>query len=384
MRACFFSSPYLPFIILMSLSACKPMVFTPAFEAQVLDNKVSIGYGLAIGDVDGDGKKDILLADQKQFVWYRNGDWKRFVMADSLTDSDNVCITARDINGDGKVEVAVGAQWNPGETHDKNLSGSVHYLIRPEDPTKLWTPVQLYHEVTIHRMQWVQAQGNFFLTVLPLHGTDNKGGEGSPVNLLIFPVPADVSGEWAYTTLSTGMHMTHNFDVVESKKETQLLIGGKEGIRTAALEAGEWKIANAWAEEGTGFGEVRQMRSADGKTAIAGISPMHGTSLIVGGDSLYKDFGQGHGLACADLLGQGFDQIVAGWRNPNSEGKVGLLLFFKNGEGTWQQYTIDDNAMACEDLKIADINDDGKPDIIAAGRATHNLTIYWNQSTSSQ
>src|SRR6476660_1632019 len=107
----------------------------PRFEAQTIDDKISIGYGLAIGEVDGDGKPDILLADKKQFVWYRNGDWKRFVMVENLTAFDNVCIAALDINGDGKVEVAVGAQWNPAETSDTSQSGSVHYLLRPDDPT---------------------------------------------------------------------------------------------------------------------------------------------------------------------------------------------------------------------------------------------------------
>src|SRR6478735_9044447 len=140
------------------LTLCLALLcFTAAaqnsFQQQVLDEKVEIGYGLAIGDVDGDKKPDILLADKKQFVWYRNGDWKRFVMVENLTESDNVCIAARDINGDGKVEVAVGAQWNPSETSDTLKSGSVHYLIRPKDPTQWWKAVELHHEPTVHRMK---------------------------------------------------------------------------------------------------------------------------------------------------------------------------------------------------------------------------------------
>ena len=40
----------------------------PKFQAQVIDSAISIGYGIALGDVDGDKKPDILLADKKQFV----------------------------------------------------------------------------------------------------------------------------------------------------------------------------------------------------------------------------------------------------------------------------------------------------------------------------
>src|SRR3546814_18190690 len=106
-----------------------------------------------MGDVDGDGKTDILLADKSEIVLYRNGDWKRFVMAKDLTERDNVCIAARDINGDGKVEVAIGAQWNPGETSDTSQSGAVFYISRPADPTLAWKPVKLNHEPPFTRMK---------------------------------------------------------------------------------------------------------------------------------------------------------------------------------------------------------------------------------------
>ena len=42
----------------------------------------------------------------------------------------------------------------------------------------------------------------------------------------------------------------------------------------------------------------------------------------------------------------------------------------------WQTHVIDDNRMACEDLKIADLDGDGQPDIIAstAPRITSSST----------
>jgi len=364
----------------------------PKFEEQVLDSNVAIGYGLAIGDVDGDGKPDILLADKKQFVWYRNGDWKRFVITENLTVSDNVCIAARDIDGDGKVEVAVGAQWNPSETSDTLKSGSVHYLIRPGDPTQLWTPVQLHHEPTVHRMRWIKAGADKYqLIMLPLHGRGNKGGEGSGVKVIAYEVPKDPKQKWNYTVIDESMHMTHNLEVVDIGKSELLYIGGKEGIKQFSFDGKRWTPVKGteWIVNGKSFGEVRAGTTQSKQKILAGVEPMHGNSLTVypvGKETqrsvLNEDLNQGHALAVKDLLGTGTDQIVVGWREPNKENKVGIKIYvLQDAKGNaWKDFWIDDNGMACEDLQVADLNDDGKKDIIAAGRATHNLKIYWNRS----
>lgn len=369
-------------LFLLAISASAQ----PKFEQQTIDNNVAIGYGLAIGDVDGDGKPDILLADKKQFVWYRNGDWKRFVMIDSLTQHDNVCLAVRDLDGDGKEEVAVGAQWNPSETANAANSGSVHYLLRPEDPTQQWKALTLHNEPTVHRMQWVKsAQGTFSLVVAPLHGRGNRGGEGEGAKLLAYRFPKDVYGKWQIDTLEKSMHLTHNFDVAEKENNSLIYLGGKEGIMIIDPSSGAVQKAPAKTK---GVGELRVGKTAEGKQLIASIEPMHGNELVVyAGDRwersvLDSNLKEGHALAVGDLLNTGNHQIVAGWRNPNSEGKVGIRLYMpKDKQGRkWNFVWVDENEMACEDLKLADLDGDGRLDIIATGRATHNLKIYWNKS----
>jgi hypothetical protein len=92
---------------------------------------------------------------------------------------------------------------------------------------------------------------------------------------------------------------------------------------------------------------------------------------------------EGHALACGDLLGAGFDQVVVGWRAKDKQGRVGIkLLIPLDPEGSnWQQAVLDDNGIACEDLCLADLNGDGRLDIVAAGRATRNLKVYFNEGT---
>lgn len=358
----------------------------PSFKEQTIDSAISIGYGLALGDVDGDKKPDILLADKKQIVWYRNGDWKKFIMAENLTEFDNVCIAARDIDGDGKVEVAVGAQWNPSETTDDALSGSVHYLVRPSDPHQQWKSVRLHHEPTIHRMRWVKSSdGKYYLVVLPLHGRGNKNGEGTGVKIFAYGVPKDVNSEWPIYELSGDMHMTHNMDIDEKPgATTKVLVAGKEGIRMINEPFNLKQKGSSKPIPGRvhGSGEVRI-----GKDFVAAIQPMHGNEVVVYRNAsqqkivLDSSLKEGHALGIADFSGVGHDQVVAGWRNPDANQMVGIKLYTRKSKQSdeWQSSWLDKNGMACEDLQVMDLNGDGKQDIIASGRSTRNVKIYWNQ-----
>ena len=100
----------------------------PSFRAEEIDAKIQIGYGLAVADVNGDKKPDIVLADKMEIVWYENPGWRKHLMAEKLTTRDHVCVAAQDIDGDGRAEVAVGAEWNPGDTVNSGAVFFCHLL----------------------------------------------------------------------------------------------------------------------------------------------------------------------------------------------------------------------------------------------------------------
>lgn len=383
----------------------------PNFTIQVVDNQINIGYGLAIGDVDGDGKADILLADQKEFVWYRNpgnktSPWTRYVMAANLTPQDNVCIAARDLDGDGRVEVAVGAGWNPAETSDSTKSGGVFYLMRSQDPTQRWEAIRLPHEVTTHRMRWAKTgKDSYQLIVVPLHGLGNKNGEGRGVRIWGYEFPKDPHATWKRHLVDSTMHLTHNFEIWEdgdNGSATGIIVASKEGGNIFQWSKKKWLsydkegASNALPLLNKGVEGIGEIRRLNGGSAIATIQPMHGNLLQVESgnysfrkakkirekevDVLTDMFSQGHALVCGDFLGTGSDQIIAGWRNPNAEGKVGVRLFKPSETDKVSGYALDDSVrMACEDLQAADLDGDGDLDLIASGRATLNVLIYWNQ-----
>ena len=365
------------------------------FKTVEIDKAIEIGYGIAAADVNGDKKIDLVLADKAQIVWYENPSWNKHVIAEKLTQRDHVCVAAADVDGDGKAEIAVGAEWNPGDTVN---SGAVFYLIPPSDRTQKWEPVKLHHEPTVHRMRWVKnEEGKSDLVVVPLHGRGNNAkAEGAGVKILAYKMPRDPKQPWKTELLDESLHKAHNFDPVQLDRDPaeEMYVVGQEGL----FMLNGSKLSLLGTNNIGGAGEVRNGNVARKPAFVAAIEPMHGNTLAVytapsaieHADAkwhrtvLDESLIDGHALACGDLMGQGRDQIVVGWRAMNRPGaKVGVKVFTADDKELrkWTPTMVDDGGMACEDLLLSDLNGDGKLDIVAAGRATKNVKIYFNETS---
>ena len=246
-----------------------------AFEAQVIDDKITVGYGLAVADLDGDGKVDILLADSDRTVAYRGPNWEMRELTGKLTKKDHVCLCAKDLDGDNKAEIAVGAEWNPGDT---KTSGAVFSLNGSADCFAKRGVTELHREPTVHRMHWVgEKGGKNFLAVLPLHGPGNVSGEGEGINFLGYRPEKD----WKTFLIHKGFHLAHNFDPVrwDRSGNESILVACKEGVHLLYPGGKNQWTARQMTEKGAG--EVRLGKLPNGNRFITSIEPIHGNEVVI-------------------------------------------------------------------------------------------------------
>ena len=377
----------------------------PKFKVQEIDTGLKIGYAVITTDINGDGKPDIVVVDQHKVVWYENPTWKKRVILDGKTKPDNMCIAAVDIDGDKLPELVVGAGWKP---FDTKTPGTLQWLKRGKTLDDEWTMHAIpCEEPTVHRIRMARIGDKDQLVLAPLMGRDatkeKNWMDGRPVRILAYPIPKTPLDEkaWKPEVLSEELHVVHNFTTTPAKLGSVLTFASYEGLNVVFPDASTGKLT--WSEgagdQSTPAGSRGSSEVARGNAKVfevtreygpyATIEPWHGNSVVVYRNKqrtvIDEQLRWGHAVAFAELVPKAPDFLIVGVRdNPTKDDKFtekrGVRIYRHDDKTKkWERYILEDGGVAVEDLTVADLNGDGKPDIIAVGRATGNCRIYWNQ-----
>jgi hypothetical protein len=413
------------FLPALAVLAALPIVADaadfPRFKTQEIDTGLKIGYAVLTADVNGDKKLDIVVVDQHKLVWYENpgkqgSDWKKRIILDGKTKPDNVCAATIDVDGDGLPEFVLGSAWKP---FDTSVPAQLGWVKRGKSLDEEWS----YHELpcdesTVHRVRVfdIDGDGKPEIVHVPLmgNGSSAKGNwtDGRPVRVVALKVPAkepEKKENWKVEVLSDELHVCHNFwpvypPVSPGKPAIpSILVTAYEGVYVVARDQQKWtttKIGEgnqANPKSNRGASEIKQGVLGADAPVIATVEPWHGNQIVTYTPSkgvlwdrhvIDEQLRWGHGVWFADLDGDGADELIIGVRDdPNAKAgdkhteRRGVRLYkATDSKGAkWERFILEDGGVAVEDLCAADLDGDGKVDIIAVGRATMNARIYWNQ-----
>ena len=371
------------------------------FEKYTLDESMQGGYGVEVADVDGDGLTDIiaLATNPAQFVWYKNPGWQKFVI--SSVAERNIDAAPRDIDNDGDIDLVLASEFALGASTE---GGLIHWLENPGDPTvnQEWAMHYIDEIPTSHRIKWgdVNGDGAEELINLPIIGV----GASSPdyaVNLQLkaYPVPSDLDRDaWPGIVLDSSLQLAHGLQLVDwdDDGQTDILTASFDGVQLFQLANNGKPVSKTQIGSGKQDAERPQIGASEvdlgtlgSDTAfVATIEPWHGNQVVVYRESesaaagslwdrsvIDTDLANGHGLLVADLDNDGRDDIVAGGRSEPYQ----LAICRYQGEAAgWQRIVLDDGNVAVSGLAIEDLNGDGFDDIVAIGAGTRNVVYYQN------
>ncbi len=382
------------------------------FRVQEIFNRLSVGYATRLVDMNDDGKLDIVVVDTERVIWLENPDWQVHTLVEHATKKDNVSIAEGDIDGDGKVEFALAADWRPSDTR---TSGTLQWLARGKTPDEPWTVHPIGVEPTLHRIRFADLDGDGHdeLVGVPLFGRGSSAPNfaETPLRILAYKIPADpIKGPWTPTVINEELHVAHNFWPTDLDRDGRLdiVVASFEGVSLLKRgDDGQWRrtligAGNQATSPNRGASEIKHGRLASGEDYLATIEPWHGFQVVVytppkPGDKpaegstsplwrrtvLDEALKWGHAVWCADLDGDRDQELIIGVRDTkDAANPCGLRVYDPAGDdpASWKKHAIDPGGVAIEDLAAGDLDGDGRIDIVAVGRATKNVRIYWNET----
>jgi hypothetical protein len=368
--------------------------------------RIPNGYQVAVADVNGDGRPDILgLSSAESIVaWYENPSWTPHPI--TTRTRRNISLAPRLKLGSPARGIAFASDF---ALEDSRSGGEIWWAVPPVVSEDEWSLRLIGRYPTSHRLRWANLDGSGRLVLVnaPILGIGAEAPEyrvGAPLAWYEVPEPlerghASAADEreihWVSHVIDESLTVVHGIHVMDWDGD------GREEILTASFEGvhllkSTGRVSDLkWMKRRLCEGDQvsRPQRGSSevavgqvlGRRFIATIEPWHGEQVVVYFEGkpgrlwqrrvIDASFRDGHALAVADLDGDGNDEIVAGYRG---QGTSLHAYYVADSAGTkWERQTLDTN-MAAACVVTEDINGDGRPDIVAIGASTGNIVWYEN------
>ena len=358
----------------------------PQFREHTIATDLKGGYQVIAADLNRDGKPDLiaLASDMPELVWYENPGWQRHVIAGSFAKMINLVVL--ESGGEPLIVLASGFS-----SEAKNSPGIVSVLEPDGDVLHPWKVREIDRLPTSHRLRLADIDGNGSRVVVnaPLTASDAYGPEYRGRTPLVYYRPS----EWKRLMIGDENEgVMHGICVVDwdGDGRDEILTASFVGIHLYKRQSeSRWTRAEIakgdpapWPKCGTSDIAVGHLGR---RRFLCSIEPWHGNQVAVYREErgnwirqvIDDSFIDGHAIYAADLNNDGRDEIIAGYR-----GKGGSVYIYTAEDEPglrWTRHDLDKGGISAASCTVVDLNGDGKPDIACIGSATANLKWYENR-----